>query len=148
MTEQNNDRPDRPDLVGHTRHTELSLDEIAEMQPGLGRIMPEVSDRYWILYYAAKGGNWALAAHELNELGGLLRLGITTRPKYKDHLDSFINSHMVALRKAIDANDWPAFERAYQKGVEGSNAYHRDLGHGEIEWILPEDPPKHLRLSP
>ena len=137
-----------PGPVGHTRHTDLSLDQIAELQPGLGRIMPQVSERYWILYYAAKGGNWALATHQLSELSGLLRQGAITRPKYKDHLEAFLGGHVLALIRAIESEDWPAFERAYQKGIDGSNAYHRDFDHAEIEWVLPLDPPKHLRLTP
>jgi hypothetical protein len=138
---------ERP-VIGRTKHTELTIDQIAEMQPGLGRIMPQVSDRYWVLYYAAKGGNWPLAAHQLNELTGLLRLGAVTRPQYQRHLDAFINGHLSAVRQAIEARDWPAFDRAYKKGIEGSNAYHRELGHPEIEWTLPPDPPRHLRLTP
>ena len=137
-----------PELVGHTRHTDLTLDQIAEMQPGLGGIMPQVSERYWILYYAAKRGNWALAAHQLSELRGLMRLGAVTRPKYRSHLEAFVNGHVAAIRKTIDARDWPAFERAYRKGIEGSNAHHRDLDHSEIEWVLPSAPPTHLRLTP
>ena len=30
--------------------------------------MPQVSDRYWIAYYAAQGGNWALAAYQLRRV--------------------------------------------------------------------------------
>ena len=48
--------------VGRTKHGELTLDQIAELQPGLGTLMRDISDRYWIAYYAAKGGNWKLAA--------------------------------------------------------------------------------------
>jgi len=137
---------DRP-LVGHTRHTDLTLDQIAEMQPGLGRLMPEVSYRYWVLYYAAKGGNWALARHQANELSGLLRLGALTRPKYVPYLKAFTDGHLAAILKAIEAGDWTAFEPAYQRGVQGANAYHRQLDHPEIDWLLPDEPPKHLRLT-
>ncbi|MCZ7626382.1 MAG: hypothetical protein M5R38_11860 [Candidatus Methylomirabilis sp.] len=55
---------DEEPIVGRTKHGELTLDQIAELQPGLGQLMPLMSERYWICYYAAKGGNWALAAYQ------------------------------------------------------------------------------------
>src|SRR5207302_1242773 len=41
-----------------TKHGTLTVDEIAAMQPGMARLMDELSRRYWVLYYAAKAGNW------------------------------------------------------------------------------------------
>lgn len=133
--------------VGRTRHTELTLDQIAEIQPGLGRIMPEVSYRYWVLYYAASGGNWPLARYQLGEIGGLLRLASTTRPRYGVQLKAFTDGPLSLIRQAIEARDWRAFQEAYQRGADGANSYHRDTGHPEIVWTLPEEPPKHLRLT-
>ena len=49
--------PDEKPIVGHTKHGDLTLDQLAELQPGLGTLMRDISDRYWILYYAAQGGN-------------------------------------------------------------------------------------------
>jgi len=69
--------------VGRTRYGELTLDQIAEVQPGLGRLMPLVSDRYWIMYYAARGGNWALARYCLDQIRALFRVGATTRPQFR-----------------------------------------------------------------
>jgi len=33
-------------ITGRTKHGELMIDQIASMQPGLGRRMPEISERY------------------------------------------------------------------------------------------------------
>ena len=35
-----------------TTHGTLTVDEIAAMQPGMARLMDELSRRYWVLYYA------------------------------------------------------------------------------------------------
>ena len=43
--------------------------------------------------------------------------------------------------------DWPAFDDAYQKGIDGTNENHRTLGYSYIEWQLPDTPPPHLRLA-
>ena len=50
-----------------TKHGTLTVDEIAAMQPGMARLMDEVSRRYWVLYYAAKARNWELARYMLKE---------------------------------------------------------------------------------
>ncbi len=135
-------------LAGKTKHTELTLDEIASMQPGLGRLMPEVSQRYHIAYYAARGGNWRLAAYQLRELGGLLRLGAVTRPKYAAQLAAFEKVHLSALLGTVARHDFPTFERAFERATEVANIYHQATDHPEIIWRLPPDPPDHLDLGP
>src|SRR4030095_13106314 len=40
---------------------DMSIDEIATIQPGLGRIMPEIGARTWKLYYAAEARHWPTA---------------------------------------------------------------------------------------
>ena len=133
--------------IAHTSHTEINLDQLGEIQPGLARLMVEVSDRYWILFYAAKGGNWKLAALQCSELEKALKIGAITRPKYKANLEAFAQGPLSAINKAIEAREWTAFESAFEAGTTAANAYHRKWGHEEIVWELPDDPPKHLKLS-
>lgn len=134
--------------VAKTKHGELSLDQLAEIQPGLGRLMPEISERFWILYYAAKGGNWELAQYQLNGVRNLLRIGSVTRPKMANYLHAFSQGHLGAVEKAILAQDFSAFEQTYHKAVEGANSYHAATGHTDIRWKLPPTPPAHLDLGP
>jgi hypothetical protein len=141
MSEQN-------PLVGKTKHGELTLDQLAELQPGLGQLMPLMSDRYWILYYAAKGGNWALADYQLRSLRSLFRKGTTTRSKYKPLLDEFSARIFDPLTAHITAKNFPEFEKVYFDGVELTNKMHVATKHGEIIWKLPARPPAHLDLGP
>ena len=134
--------------IARTSHTEITLDQLGSLQPGLARLMAEVSDRYWILYYAAKAGNWKLAALQSSEVEKALRMGEITRPKYTAHLEAFIKGPLTAMNRAIEDRDWAAFEHGYNIGVTAANAYHRDWDHEEIVWQLPDEPPKHLRLTP
>src|SRR5262249_48106799 len=39
----------------------MTLDDMATIQPGLARIMPEIGARTWKLFYAAKAQNWPMA---------------------------------------------------------------------------------------
>ena len=134
--------------VGHTRHGELSLNDIAAMQMGLARLMREYSDRFWACYYAAQGGNWPLATYMLNNIRKLHVYGGKTRPKLKPWLDQFEAEHIRPLAELTKRQDWAAFEPAYHAAADAANALHRTLGYPYIYWTLPPEPPQHLRLAP
>lgn len=138
---------DEPSPVAHTKHGDLTLDQIAEMQPGMARLMVEISDRYWILYYAAQGGNWELARHEFSELRKTMRMAAVVRPKYQEPLAQFEAEHLKPLEKAIRARDGSALEAAFREATDAANEKHREFGYDYIEWRLPDAPPPHLRLG-
>lgn len=140
--------PDEKPIIAHTRHGDLTLDQIAEMQPGLATLMRDISDRYWIAYYAAKGGNWALAAYQLRALGKRLADGALTRPKHKGMLESYAKQIIEPLLAQCAAKDWTAFEKTYQAGITLANQMHTATKYGHIQWKLPATPPPHLDLGP
>jgi len=133
--------------VGRTKHGELTLDQIAGLQPGLGTLMRDVSDRYWIAYYAAKGGNWALVAYQLRAIRKRFEEGGLTRPKHKAMLESYTREVIEPLLQHCSQKDFPAFEATYQHGVTLANQMHIATKHGEIIWKLPARPPEHLELG-
>ena len=78
------------DVTVWSGHREMSLEDVAVIQPGLGRLMPEIGARTWKLYYAAKAANWPLAKFQLKEIRGLMELAAFTRPKYEENLNQFL----------------------------------------------------------
>src|SRR5437867_7450127 len=90
-----------------TKHGTLTVDELAAMQPGMARLMDELSRRYWVLFYAAKAGNWELAAYEEKEFEKILKGAAVARPKYRDDIATFVRLRLAPLVKAIEAKDWP-----------------------------------------
>ena len=133
--------------IAHMKHGDLTLDQIAEMQPGMARLMVEVSDRHWILYYAAKAGNWELARHEFGEMRKTLRMAAVVRPKYQESLERFESEQLKPLEDAVRAKDIGAFEEAFRRTTDSANENHREFGYQYIEWQLPPTPPAHLRLT-
>ncbi len=134
--------------IGHTRHGDLTLDQIADLQPGLGRLMLEVSDRYWITWHAARGGNWGLAAYELRNMRKTLLAGGVTRPKYAPDLEAYDRETMAPLAAAIKARDWEAFQTSFDAATAEANRYHEARGFPYLVWQLPPEPPAHLRIFP
>lgn len=135
-------------IAGHSRHGDLTLDQLVELQPGLGRLMPEISDHYWLLYYAGTGGNWRLAQHCVGQIRSRFRIGTITRPQMKPLLEEFQQQYLGPIEAAVRAGNREAFEQAFQAGIQGLNAKHAEAGHPEIRWQLSSEPPKHLYLGP
>jgi hypothetical protein len=136
------------DVTVWSGHREMTLEDIAVIQPGLGRIMPEIGIRTWKLYYAAKAGNWPLAKFQLKEVRGLMELGAFTRPKYEENLNQFLAESWKPLEDAIAREDFVAFEALFHKAIESANAYHELRDKPYIRWKLPDMPPPDLDLTP
>jgi hypothetical protein len=129
-------------------HREISVEELAIIQPGLARIMPEVGQRTWKLYYAAKEGHWELANFQWKEIKELMELGGFTRPKHEEALNQFLREDWPPIGKAIEKKDFTAFEAAFQHAVEQANAYHELKDKPYIRWQLPNQPPPDLEMKP
>ncbi len=136
------------ELTVWSGHRNLTIEEIAKIQPGLGRIMPEIGQRTWKLYYAAKAENWPLAAFQAKEIAGLMELGAFTRPKHAEDLNSYLQKSWEAVQDAIARSDWPAFEAAFHRAVKAANGYHQTKNKPYIVWKLPDTPPPDLDLRP
>ncbi len=127
---------------------EMTLQEIATIQPSLGRIMPEIGQRTWKLYYAAKEQNWVLAKFQWKEISELMELGGYTRPKYEESLQQFMREDWAPIGKAIENEDFAAFDEAFHKAVEQANAYHELKDKPYIRWQLPSEPPPDVEVKP
>lgn len=134
-------------IVAKTKHGELTIDQLAEVQPGMARLMKEIGERYHILYYAAKGGNWKLGEHQVKEIKSLMKVAETVRPKYSQDLASFILASLDPIQTAVRDRDWERFKAAYMKGIDESNKLHEKYGYGFIRYVLPKNPPDFYDLS-
>jgi hypothetical protein len=126
---------------------ELTLDELALMQPGMDRLMAEVGPRAHRLYYAGKAGNWRLADYFFKSLVKQLRLCATSRPKYDQDMTAYLDDDCTPVREAIRSRDPQAFESAYARMIERANHYHEVFGKPYIKWVTPAAPPDDLDLS-
>ena len=130
-----------------TPHAELSLEEIADQLPGTGEIMASVGQVWWRCAYAARGGNWDLAAYFTRRARGLQRKLAVIRPKYREDLAAFERDGLGPVFAAIAARDLDGFERAYAAATESANRYHVSTGKSYIRWVLPDEPPRDLHLG-
>lgn len=130
-----------------TPHGELSLEEIAEALPATGDLMALVGAAWWKCAYAARGGNWELAAYFARRVRGLQRRLAIVRPKYGGDLARFEAERIGPLLAAADARDLAAFERSFAAATEEANAMHAKWGKAYLRWKLPGEPPGDLDLG-
>jgi hypothetical protein len=135
-------------IIVKTKHGELTLEQLAEIQPGLARLMKEIGDRFHVLYYAAKGGNWKLAEHEQKVTISILKVGATLRPKYHQDITNFIQTCLQPLGESIKTKEWKNFENAYKIAVDETNKLHEKYGYGFIQYRLSKNPPSYYDLGP
>ena len=126
----------------------LTGDQLAAMQPGLARLMPEIGDRVWKLYHAAQAKNWPLAMFQLKEARKLMELGALTRPKYQKSLAQYVAGQIEPMMAALQAEDLERFNREFDVAVEEANAYHEAYGKPFLRWKVPSQPPPDLDLTP
>jgi hypothetical protein len=131
-----------------TRHGLLTLEQIADALPGTAETMVHVARAWARCAYAARGGNWPLAAYYARRVRSLQRTLAVTRPKHRDRLESFEREQLGPLFRAIEARDRNVFERAFAAATERANEMHVETGHGYIRWVLPDEPPTDLVLGP
>jgi hypothetical protein len=126
---------------------DLTLDELARMQPGMDRLMAEVGPRVHRMYYAAKAGNWPLAAYFCKSVVKQLQLSVQSRPKYDPEMSDYLRDDYAPVSAAIKAQDIEAFESAYRTMVDRANELHVVFGKPFIVWRTPDAPPDDLDLT-
>jgi hypothetical protein len=126
---------------------DLSIDELALMQPGMDRLMAEVGTRTHRLYYAAQARNWRLAEYFYRSIVKQLRLCATSRPKYAEEMERFLDVDCIPVRDAIKNGDHSAFETAYDSLIDRANELHGVFGKGWIRWVTPATAPEEFDFT-
>lgn len=134
--------------VADNGKAQLTLDQLAAIQPGMARLMVEVSDRMWKCYHAGKARNRPLARYQLSEATKIMKTSVVVRPKYTDSMNRFIAEEMAELRAIVEKEEWDRFEEAFEKVVVATNRYHEEFDKGFLVWRVPEEPPRDLDLTP
>ena len=100
---------------------ELSPEHIASGLPGTADLMVLVGNSWWRCAYAARGGNWPLAAFYARRVRSLQRRLGVIRPKYVERLTAFDAAMLGPVFAAIETQDRPAFDRAFAAATDDAN---------------------------
>lgn len=135
------------DILVNNGKTLLTLDQLAALQPGMDRLMAQISERARALYFAASAEAWDAADYFSRTLGKRLKESAISRPKYADAMDAFLEEDYAPLRKAVVDQDLAAFHAAWERLVGRINHYHREFKVGYLVYKTPTDPPVDLDFA-
>jgi len=116
------------------------IDDIKGALPKFAVPMREVGDRFNNMYFAAKGGNWALAAYMSKYMNAAMNPAKVTKPDEYSVWSSFYTGAFDPVNKAITAKDFAAFDTAYTKVIGDCNSCHAASGYKFIV-IMKSDVP-------
>ena len=115
--------------------TQKQIDAIKAAIPKFAVPMREVGDRFQNMYFAAHGGNWALAAYMSKYMNGAMNPAALTKPAQYPIWKSFYDDTFAPVNKAIQAKDLKAFDAAYTAVIDDCNGCHTGMGYGFIKII-------------
>lgn len=111
------------------------IDALKGVVPKFAIPMREVGDRFQNMYFAAKGGNWGLAAYMSKYMNGAMTPASLTKPTEYQVWKSFYADTFAGVNKAIAAQDLKAFEKEYEAVMPKCNGCHAGMGYGFIKVI-------------
>jgi hypothetical protein len=117
-----------------------------ELAPGLGEYMTTIQLHAGKLWFAAKAGNWNLAAYELHELEETMEAvkGLNVEKngvKIPEVMDAVLKTQIVQLEDSIKAKSQSQFQKSYDETLSACNGCHTESGHRFIQVIRPTAPP-------
>jgi hypothetical protein len=115
--------------------TQKQLDAIKAAIPKFAVPMREVGDRFQNMYFAAHGGNWALAAYMSKYMNGAMNPAALTKPSEYAVWKGFYEDTFAPVNKAIQAKDLKAFDAAYKAAINDCNGCHAGMGYGFIKVV-------------
>ena len=114
---------------------QTQIDAIKGVIPKFAIPMREVGDRFQNMYFAAKGGNWGLAAYMSKYMNGAMKPASLTKPAEYPMWKNFNDSTFTPVNDAIQAQDFKTFSVAYDKVINSCNGCHAAMGYGFIKVI-------------
>jgi hypothetical protein len=115
------------------KDVQSQLDAIKAVLPKFAIPMREVGDRFQNMYFAAKGGNWALAAYMSKYMNAAMNPASLTKPAEYPVWKAFYEGAFAPVNKAIQAKDFKAFDTAYSESTKSCNGCHQAMGYGFIQ---------------
>jgi hypothetical protein len=116
------------------------IDDVKAAIPKFAIPMREVGDRFQDMYFAAKGGNWGLAAYMSKYMDSAMKPAKLTKPAEYPLWVSFYADTFAPVQKTIMAQDWVAFDKAYMAVIKDCNNCHVGMGYGFIKVVKQKVP--------
>lgn len=121
--------------------TQGQIDGIMSALPKFAVPMREVGDRFQNMFYAAEGGNWALASYMSKYMDKAMNPAKITKPKEYSDWAAFYKEEFAPVNNAIAAQDMATFTKEYNAVIASCNDCHAGMGYGFIKVVKLASPP-------
>ncbi len=98
--------------------------------------MPNFSERFHVMHRAGESGDWAVAAHEFEEMKRLTILSTTIDGEKGQLMQAMMAPSFAALDKAIEHGNHEKFETALVQTIDTCNACHAATGSDFVQVTL------------
>jgi hypothetical protein len=125
---------------------QTQIDAIKAVLPKFAIPMREVGDRFQNMFFAAKGGNWGLAAYMRKYMNNAMNAPALTKPAEYPMWKNFNDSTFAPVNDAIVAQDFKAFSAAYDRVINSCNGCHAAMGYGFIK-VMKQTAPSDIGIN-
>lgn len=116
------------DLAKEIKALRQRLATLEALKPTFTDFMPNFSERFHVMHRAGDVGDWAVAAHEVDEMQRLTRVSRYIDPKLGALIQGFMDGNLRKLREAIEHGNAKSFQAALKATVASCNGCHTAAG--------------------
>lgn len=116
------------DLAREIKALRLRVATLEALKPHFTNFMPNFSERFHVMHRAGDAGDWAVAAHEVDEMQRLTRISTNIDPKLGALMQGFMDGNLRALKEAIEHGNGKSFQAALKDAVASCNGCHTATG--------------------
>ncbi len=98
------------------------------LKPMFTNFMPNYSERFHVMHRAGDAGDWAVVAHEIDEMQRLTRVSKYIDPKLGGLMQGFMDGNLLRLREAAEHGNPNSFKAALKDTVASCNGCHQASG--------------------
>jgi hypothetical protein len=98
------------------------------LKPTMTTMMPDFAERFHVMHRASDDADWAVAAHELDEMTRLVEIAPLIDAKAGPLMQAFMAGHLRTLRETIEHGNKRSFDKALGETVASCNGCHAATG--------------------
>ena len=95
--------------------------------------MPNMAERFHVMHRAGEAGDWAVAAHELQELKRVTKLSTAVDTEKGELMNAMLDPSLESLEQAIGDGDIENFRKALNQTLNTCNACHVATGSAFVQ---------------
>jgi hypothetical protein len=90
--------------------------------------MPNFAERFHVMRHAGEAGDWAVAAHELNEMKRLTALSTAADKEQGALMQAMMEPSLIRLEEAIEHGNQEKFDKALEQTIDACYRCHVATG--------------------